>query len=79
MLVEIASRFGGKNTPTGLPRVMIGTTGSSASRLVRLYGTMSGRSAGTDERPQRRSELLGGPGYRWPKSVESGESRKAAG
>ena len=72
-LCAVAARFGGDNTPPGLPRVTVDTSVFNASRITKLYGTVARKGHGIDSRPHRRSELVYVPDYLEPREDGGGQ------
>jgi len=73
VLNAASERFGGDNTPTGLPHVTVDTSVFNAGRITKLYGTMARKGHSIDGRPQRRSRLVCIPDYvkrRWDGDVD---------
>ena len=63
LLPAVEARFGGDNTPAGLPRVTVDTSVFNASRITKLYGTVARKGHGIEGRPLRRSEIVYVPDY----------------
>jgi hypothetical protein len=57
-LLDVASRFGGGNTPEGLPSVTVDTAVCNPGRLTKLYGTMPRKGHEIEGRPLRRSQII---------------------
>ena len=66
ILEAAAARFGGRNTPAGLPSVKVDTSVFNASRITKLYGTVARKGHGIPGRPIRRSKLVYVPHYLEP-------------
>jgi hypothetical protein len=66
ILQAAAARFGGPNTPAGLPSVTIDTSVFNASRITKLYGTVARKGHEIPGRPIRRSKLVYVPDYLEP-------------
>lgn len=58
VLFDVASRFGGDNTPEGLPSVTVDTSVFNPGRLTKLYGTMVRKGHEIEGRPLRRSQII---------------------
>ncbi|NQV29117.1 MAG: hypothetical protein HQ518_32595 [Rhodopirellula sp.] len=70
VLQAVAAKFGGDDTPAGLPRVTVDTSVFNASRITKLYGTVARKGHGIEGRPLRRSELVYVPDYLEPQQAE---------
>jgi hypothetical protein len=58
VLHAAASRFGGDNTPAGLPTVTVDTSVCNPGRLTKLYGTKVRKGHAIEGRPLRRSQII---------------------
>ena len=57
-LFAAAGRFGGANTPAGLPTVTVDTSVFNPGQLTKLYGTMVHKGHAIEGRPLRRSRIV---------------------